>query len=157
MILLLIASTSTAIAYSDTILDRPQLSYDVNDATEGNPIFLIDEQGPYPSGTDNVEFLTLNNGYDESISVTIELSNDNWQYSDGSQTRTFQIAQYSQENINVDTTGPTRTCAEEDDRRTYEYTYSVNSNSLTIFETTNTVQVCAPGGGGPPGGGGGPP
>lgn len=146
-VLILIISTSSVIAYPDTLLERPQFGYDINDATTGDTLFTIDEQGPYPSGTENINFLSLKNQYDEPISVTITLSNDNWEYNDGSQTKTIPISTYAEENIMIDTTGPTRTCSETDNRRTYSYTYSVTSNSLTIYETTNDVQICAPGGG----------
>jgi len=170
---LLIVPVASALD-SATIL-RENNGNTISPATQNQPLFQINETGPYQGGTNNQDFVQLINNYDETLSVVVSLSNDNWNFADGSTSQTFTLTEGETVQTTIEIGGSNQNCNQK--QNTYDYTYSVSGPTMSIDQITNQVTICGgagggngngngngggngggPGGNGPPGqGGGGPP
>lgn len=161
LVVLALLIVPTAAAYTDATVLRQNNGNDISPATQNTPLFQINQANQYYGGTNNQDFIQLVNNYDETLSVTVTLSDDNWAFSDGSTTKTYTLQEGETIQTVIDTKGNRDdTC---DKTNTYSYTYSVSGDTLNTNQVTNQVTICGGSGGnggGPPGGGppgGGPP
>lgn len=153
--------TGVAMGVTNVYIDRIN-PMEVSPTTSVNdPLVEMNYQQEIPSGTNNVELVTVYNNYDETQSVTFDLNNaPEMTFTDGTNVKTFNVNSNSSTTVYVDTSGPQKTCAETQDRQTQDLTYDSTSPTYTINTTSQTVDVCQPGGGNGRGngpGGGGPP
>lgn len=151
-VILLLLSTGVAFAITELHLERTN-PVNVSPATSNQPLLEMTVTQELPSGTDNVELATVYNNYDETQTVTLDVSNSSEiTFTDGTETLTTSVAPNSSATINVDTLGPTKTCAETTNRIAQEYNYQADSSTYTVGQNLEYVDVCQPGNSKPPAG-----
>lgn len=147
--------TGVAVGATNVSLERIQPMEVSQTTSANNPLVEMTFQQEIPSGTENVELVTIYNNYDETQDVTFDISNTDLSFSSGGTTQTFSVAPNSSTTVYVDTPDPQKTCAETQQRQPQTFTYDSTSPTYTVNTTTQTVDLCQPGGGGGPGNGGG--
>lgn len=154
LLLTVLVTTLNAGAYEQGVITRTQDTADFNPAVQNTPLFEITEYQPYSGGTNNQDFITVTNNYDEQISTTVSLSNNNWEFSStGTTTRTITLQPNESVLLQVDIGGANKQCSKS--QTTWSYTYSVTGQTLTIQDTTQNVTICGGTGGNGNGNGGG--
>lgn len=139
---LLISSSTLAVAYTESTIYRPNNGNQVTDATTDTPLYQIEEDGPYTRGTTNQQLVNITNNYDETISTTIRLSPDSWALQSGGRTTTLTLQPNETKPVNVTIPGQSTNTCTGTNQTTMQYTYSVDGGSITIEDSTNTVIVC---------------
>lgn len=139
IILLSLSVVTVGYAYTEANLERSNTGNNISPATENAPLFGIGEEPRYDGGTNGQDFLLLSNNYDETLTVTVTLGNGKWNFPDGTTSNTYTVQQDGSLQTEINIGGKGGSC---DKVRTYSYTYSADSTSLSVQDTTNEVDVC---------------